>query len=190
MTFQVMLDTCVLYPPTLCDTLLRISEQGAFEPRWSEGVLVELERNLAPIPSVGEAGARRRIDAMTEAFPNAVVSSYDNLLGDMPGHPDDAHVMAASVVSRSQVIVTFNLSDFPAAELARWGVTVSPPDDFLLDQLELHPIETLTALRMQSLQSARPHLSPTQLLESFRRTGVPRFAAAVARDRSQGVHDD
>ncbi|GAB3587711.1 PIN domain-containing protein [Calidifontibacter terrae] len=190
MTFEVLLDTCVLYPPTLCDTLLRIAENGAFEPRWSADVLVELERNLSPLPSVGVKGAQARIRAMTDAFPNATVTAYEQLLDDMPGHPDDAHVMAAAVVSRSQVIVTANLKDFPAVELARWGLSVSHPDDFLLDQLDLHPHETLLALRNQSRESSRPAQSLPQLLDSLRRTGVPRFAAAVARIRSQGVHND
>lgn len=190
MTFEVLLDTCVLYPPTLCDTLLRIAENGAFEPRWSADVLVELERNLSPLPSVGIKGAQARIRAMTGAFPNATVNAYEQLLGDMPGHPTDAHVMAAAIVARCQVIVTANLKDFPEAALAQWGLTVSHPDAFLLDQLELHPRETLLALKNQSRDSSRPSLSLPQLLESLRRAGVPRFAAAVTRTRSQGVHDD
>lgn len=190
MTFEVLLDTCVLYPPTLCDTLLRIAENGAFEPRWSADVLVELERNLAAIPSVGPPGAQARVRAMTDAFPNATVTAYKELLDDMPGHPNDAHVMAGAIVSRCQVIVTANLKDFPEAALSQWGVSVSHPDAFLLDQLDLHPRETLLALRNQSREASRPSMSLPQLLESLRRTGVPRFAGAVARLRSQGVHDD
>ena len=156
MTFEILLDTCVLDPATLCDTLLRIAENGAFEPRWSAHVLVELTRNLVTIESVGREGAQARITAMTHAFPNATVTAYAQLLDDVPGHPDDAHVMAASIVSRCQVIVTANLKDFPEPDLGQWGLTVSHPDAFLLDQLELHPRETLLALQNQSRESSRP----------------------------------
>jgi hypothetical protein len=47
--FVVVLDTCVLAPMPLCDTLLRLAEDPAFYmPRWSAGILDELRRVLLP----------------------------------------------------------------------------------------------------------------------------------------------
>lgn len=46
MPFPAFLDTCVLYPAYLCDTLLRLAEASAYRPLWSADVLAELRRNL------------------------------------------------------------------------------------------------------------------------------------------------
>jgi hypothetical protein len=44
--FPALLDTCVLYPAYLCDTLLRLAEASAYRPFWSADVFAELRRNL------------------------------------------------------------------------------------------------------------------------------------------------
>jgi hypothetical protein len=44
--FPAFLDTCVLYPAYLADTLLRLAEASAYRPLWSADVLAELRRNV------------------------------------------------------------------------------------------------------------------------------------------------
>ena len=41
--------------------------------------------------------------------------------------------------SKADVLVTFNVKDFPDHALASFNVEVVHPDDFLLDQLDLFP---------------------------------------------------
>jgi len=181
MSFPVFLDTCVLYPATLNDTILRIAECGAFRPHWSPDVLAELRRNLVKIPTVSASRAEHRVEAMRLAFEDALVTGYEALTPVMTCHPKDAHVLAAAVVSDCQVIVTYNLKDFPPDSLAGHDVQVVHPDDFLLDQLDLYPRAVVAALAAQVAESARPALTPLALLDSLRRCGVPRFAAEVRR---------
>jgi hypothetical protein len=70
---RVVLDACVLYPPTLRDLLLTLAALDAFEPRWSPEILEELERNvLADHPDIDPRRFRSHtIAAMTAAFPDA-----------------------------------------------------------------------------------------------------------------------
>ncbi|MEN3122302.1 PIN domain-containing protein [Janibacter sp. LM] len=181
MTFPVFLDTCVLYPATLSDLLLRMAETGIYTPHWSQDVLTELERNLARVATAGGEGARRRVAAMSRAFPEASVIGYSSLVDGMTCDPKDRHVLAAAVQSGSQVIVTFNLKDFPPSSLTPYEIAAVSPDDFLLDQLDLYPTPTVRSLIAQSKDSRRPHLTPQKLLTALERCGVPRFAAEVRR---------
>ncbi|MEV6322653.1 PIN domain-containing protein [Nocardia sp. NPDC051787] len=43
---RVFLDTCVLYPAHLRDTVLRLAEANLIQPLWSAEILAELHRNL------------------------------------------------------------------------------------------------------------------------------------------------
>lgn len=181
MTFPVFLDTCVRYPATLCDTLLRIAERGVYRPPWSEGVLGELTRNLAKIPTVGDLGAIRRIDFMRGAFEDAMLTGYDELAPGLTCDRKDAHVLAAAIVSECQVIVTFNTKDFPPESVATHDLEVVHPDDFLLDQLDLYPSIVLNVLKSQSESSTRPSLTLPGLITSPGHGGLPKFAAELRR---------
>ena len=49
---------------------------------------------------------------------------------DLPD-PDDRHVVAAAIVANVDVIVTFNLRDFPRDKLKKYGIEAQHPDDFI-----------------------------------------------------------
>ena len=60
----VVLDTCVLAPMPLCDTLLRLAEDPAFYmPRWSAGAHAILSENVKHFP--GESLNPYKIDVLT-----------------------------------------------------------------------------------------------------------------------------
>jgi hypothetical protein len=86
MAFPAFLDTWVLYPAYLCDTLLRLAEAEAFRPLWSNDVMNELRRNLIKrdLPS---ALVDRRIGQMTRSFPDAMVTGYESLIDGMTNDP-------------------------------------------------------------------------------------------------------
>jgi predicted nucleic acid-binding protein len=118
-----LLDTCVLLKSYLCDTLLSIAEEGVYRPLWSDHVLAELRRNLVKAGAKQEA-VEHRLNQMTAYFPDARVTSYDELIGSMTNHPKDRHVLAAAVAGRADMLVTENLKDFPVPELLVVGVLV------------------------------------------------------------------
>ena len=55
---------------------------------------------------------------MAAYFPDARVTSYEELIGSMTNHPKDRHVLAAAVAGRADMLVTENLKDFPPAAVA------------------------------------------------------------------------
>lgn len=183
MAFPSFLDTCVLYPAYLCDTLLRLSDAEAFRPLWSAQVMDELRRNLVKRGIAPEA-VDRRIGQMIRSFPDAMVTGYESLVDGMTNDAKDRHVLAAAVRANAEVLVTFNLSDFPRSALDPYDITPVHPDDFLLDQLDLYPGLTTDVLRRQAASYRREPKSVPGLLVLLERTGLPRFASEARRHLS------
>lgn len=179
--FPAFLDTCALYSSTLRDTLLRIAEAGAFRPLWSANVLAELKSVLEREAHLDPAKASRLVYQMQQAFPTAEVVDYRGLVDAMTCHPKDRHVLAAAVAGGAQVVVTFNLKDFPALSIDPHDIGVVHPDAFLLDQLDLYPGRVGRALVGQLTAARRPPLTMSQLLGRLARAGAADFADEVRR---------
>ncbi|GAA3339805.1 hypothetical protein GCM10017714_16970 [Curtobacterium pusillum] len=99
MAFTVFFDACTIYGITLSDFLLRLADEGAFRPLWSEGVLEEVRRN-AVAAGISPTGIDRRLDVMRTYFPDALVTGHDDLVDALTCDPKDRHVLAAASARR------------------------------------------------------------------------------------------
>jgi hypothetical protein len=124
--------------------------------------------------------AKRIVGAMRSAFEEAEVDAaeIERLEPAMTNDPKDRHVLAAAVAASSELVVTFNLSDFPAEACEPLGVEAIHPDDFLLDLHDLSPDGVRAALTQQAAD-LNPRWSVDQLLSGLEAAGVHRFVAAV-----------
>ncbi len=118
---------------------------------------------------------------MASAFPEAMVTGHESMVDSMENDPKDRHVLAAAVHSDCEVVVTFNLQDFPASALAPHGLVAVHPDGFLLDQVDLYWPAVRQALRRQAASTARPHLTLLELIAQLERIRLTGFAAEVRR---------
>lgn len=180
MAFPAFLDTSTIFGAALNDLLLSLAERGLFRPLWSSGVFKELERNLVA-RGIDSDKVRYRIDAMRRTFPDAEVVGYDHLVEAMTSDPGDRHVLAAAVRANAEVLVTFNLRHFPEEALEPYDIEARHPDDFLLDQIDVHEQATLTVLRAVVTSYERPALTFADYLALMRRANVPKFADRVER---------
>ncbi|MFF4598145.1 PIN domain-containing protein [Amycolatopsis sp. NPDC001319] len=180
MAFPAFLDTCVLVPYNLADLLLTMPDfDSAYRPLWSSDVLIELERNLIKL-DVAPPKARRRIEAMTKHFDDALVTGYEYLIDGMTNDPKDRHVLAAAVKGGAQVIVTENIKDFPAAALDPYDIKAVTADEFLLNQLDLYPQATVAALMQTAEDRDDPPESVDTVLTYLNKL-VPNFVGEVFR---------
>lgn len=184
--FRVVLDACVLVPYQLADLLLRIADADLFEPLWSEEILAEVERALIRL-GVPVEKAQRRTRQMRTAFPNAVVTDYQDLIQVMQTDPKDRHVAAAAVRGAAALIATANVRDFPPEALQSYDIEVVHPDEFLQDQLDLSETVVIECLQAQRAAYTRPSFTSTEFYLSLANT-VPTFApiAAMAEQRQLG----
>lgn len=181
MAFPAFLDTCVLYPPYLLDTLLTQGDAEMFRPLWSTDVLGEFGGVLTREAGLPEAAVSYRITQMRAAFPDAEVTGYETLIDGMTNHEKDRHVLAAAVRGNVEVLVTFNLCDFPESALKPFDIKAVHPDEFLLNQLDLYPGFVVECLEQQVARYTHEPLTVRDLLPRLERCGVPTFAAEVRR---------
>lgn len=152
--YVVVLDACVLAPMPVCDTLLRLAEAGYFIPKWSAGIFEELESTLRKLGRT-EAQIRRRINAMSLVFEDAVVTGYEPLIPGMTNHKGDRHVLAAAVRCGATAIVTENLRHFPEAALKPFGIAAQGADEFLMHQYHMNSDAFIAILKEQAEGAAR-----------------------------------
>ncbi|MFC1706673.1 PIN domain-containing protein [Planctomycetota bacterium] len=172
---KVVLDTNVLFPFSLRDTLLRASAESYYQVCWSAQILDEARRNLVDSAAITKKQADRLMDAMTGAFPEAMVTGHEPLIPAMRNDEKDRHVAAAAVKAEAQLIVTNNLKDF--RDLPD-GIAARSPDDFLRGLFELDADGLVEILRNQAAALRKPPRTFEELLDGLARL-VPGFAAAV-----------
>ncbi|MCB8932673.1 MAG: PIN domain-containing protein [Fimbriimonadaceae bacterium] len=130
--FPVVLDACVLAEAAVSDLFLRLSEEPRLLlPRWSEPIWQETRRVFIDKLGWPEALADSRIQAATEVFPEAMVSGFEHIIPACTNHPDDRHVLAAAIHSKTETIATFNVKDFKPDALDPWGINATHPGDYL-----------------------------------------------------------
>ncbi len=177
--FSAMLDTSVIFPATLNDTLLSFAEYGLYRPLWSELILKELRESLVrAYPHLNPATLDSRVSFMRRGFPHAEIEGWEPLSDDIAMRlpdPRDAHVIAAAIQAGTRFIVTNNLKDFPSKILSATGITAVSADAFLVKLWRDDPVGGLAALSIQSSRMRNPPLSVQDILDRLA-SGLPEFS--------------
>ena len=148
--YVAVLDTCVLAPMPLADTLLRLGAEEFFTPRWSSDILNELGGVLEKFGYTA-AQIKYRLEQMENAFPEARVEGYTMLLDSMKNDPKDRHVLAAAIKCGANAIVTNNKKHFPRQYVVdELGLECISGDDFIRHQYHLNPDLFITVLKQQA----------------------------------------
>jgi predicted nucleic acid-binding protein len=179
---RVFIDTNVLFPFSVMDLMLALTEDGIHTVLWTDALLEEWERVIVRSGRRSVTSAAAVTAAVRKFFPDSEVpfDDYAGLIAGMPGDdPDDRVHSAAAVAGRATHLVTHNLADFPAARLAEFGVTVTDPDAYLCGLFgEFADEVTATVVRLAG-EKRRPPMNTADLLGHLERAGVGRFAALV-----------
>jgi hypothetical protein len=115
-----------------------------------------------------------------QAVPDCLVRDYEDLASSISlPDPNDAHVVAAAVRAGAQVIVTFNLDDFPTHRLTPYNLEANHPDDFVMHAIDLAPAAIATAVIEQAAALKHPPMSRAELLDTLRAQGLVRSVARL-----------
>jgi hypothetical protein len=117
--------------------------------------------------------AKNQIDRINSAFPDAMVSNYEELISTLTlNDRNDRHVLAAAIKSGANLIVTNNLRDFDSEYLMKFGLSALSADDFVTDTIDLNPDLATKAFTSMVANRTNPPLDEYQMLDILRNRGL------------------
>jgi hypothetical protein len=184
--FSALYDACVLYPAPIRDVLMRLALTDLYRARWTNLIHEEWIRSLlAKRPDLTRAQLERTRDLMNAHARDALITDFEDLIPSLTlPDPDDRHVLAAAIRGRVDVIVTYNLKDFPTKALAPYGVGVQHPDEFLTHLLDLAPGIVLAALQRLRQSLKNPPVAIENYLTILEQHELSSFVAKLREFQS------
>lgn len=181
--FTAVYDACVLYPAPLRDLLMHLALSDLFRAKWTDDIHDEWMRNLLKDrPDLNAEHLERTRQLMNEHVRDCLVTNYEDLIPALTlPDPNDRHVLAAAIRSGADVIVTYNLADFPLAALAKYGIETQHPDEFVMHLLDLAPNVVCGAVMRQRENLKNPRKTVDELLEAFERQSLPQTVGVLRR---------
>jgi PIN domain-containing protein len=162
-------DANVLYAAAARDLLIELAVAKAIALRWTEAVHDEWTAALAGTrPDLDPQRIERTRRLLIQTLPDALVTDYE------PGIPalqlpdvNDRHVLAAAIKGGCQLILTFNVADFPPSALAPHNLAAVHPDVFLSTLCTGDPGPVVAAAARIRARLVNPPLSPADYLSNL-----------------------
>lgn len=182
--FTVVFDANVFYPAPLRDLLLHLAATRLFRARWTAQIREEWIRNLlANRKDLSPERIQRTAHLIDLHIHDCLVEGYEHLIPCIGGMPDkdDRHVLAAAMKCGAELIVTFNLKDFPSSALEEYGVEAIHPDDFVADLIDLDTSACIQAVREMRASLKNPPKSQDELLATLLKQQLPQTVSRLEK---------
>jgi predicted nucleic acid-binding protein len=179
--FTALYDACVLYPAPIRDVLMRLALTDVYRARWTHMIHEEwinalLEKRL----DLERAQLERTRDLMNAHVRDALITGFEDLIPSLQlPDPEDRQVLAAAIRGRVDVIVTYNLKDFPEAVLTAYDLEVQHPDEFLTHVIDLAPGSVVEAIKGQRASLKNPPVATDDFLATLEQCELPTFVARL-----------
>jgi hypothetical protein len=112
--------------------------------------------------------------------PDALVEGYENLIDELElPDPNDRHVLAAAVTAGADLLVTWNLADFPPTATGGHRLSVVTPDDLVLRLVQADPEAVQTVVDEQASALRHPPMTTAELLDGLELVGLKASVAAL-----------
>ncbi len=177
--FTAVFDACVLYPAPLRDLLVELAITDQFRAKWSAMIHEEwITAALRERKDLKRSSLERTRALMDQHVEDSIVMDFEDLIPSLRlPDPKDRHVLAAAICGRADVIVTYNLKDFPAAVLSRFRIEAQHPDQFIGHLADLAPQVVCHAARTVRHRLKNPPKTVADYIACLRQQGLPQTAA-------------
>lgn len=179
--FTALLDANVLYPAPIRDMLLHLADMDLYRPKWTDKIHEERIGNLllkrTDLKKESLLSARA---AMNNAFPDANINQYESLMPNLSlPDKDDRHILAAAIKEKVDLIVTFNIKDFPAATIKEFDIEVQHPDIFVSSLIQLNGSKAKQAFLNQVRNLKNPPKTVEETLSTLSNAGLTNSASKL-----------
>lgn len=154
---------------------MQLALTDLYRAKWTNRIHEEWMRNLLKNrPDLQRSQLERVRDLMNAHVRDCLVADFESLEADLllPDW-DDRHVLAAAIKARAQVIVTFNLEDFPDQVLKALGLESQHPDRFIGHLIDRAPESVIGAAKICRLRLRNPPLDSARYLDCLERQHLP-----------------
>lgn len=179
--FTALFDACVLYPAPLRDLLMELALTDLFRAKWTNEIHDEWIRNLLKNrPDLTLERLQITREKMNLHIQDSLVKNYQSLIPSLTlSDQNDRHVLAAAICARADVIITFNLSDFPPEVLEIYGIEAQHPDEFISHLIDLAPPLVYKAIQEIQTRLKNPPRTIDELLKTYEDLGLIKTVAAL-----------
>lgn len=179
--FTALFDACVLYPAPLRDLLMELALTDLFRAKWTNEIHDEWIRNLLKNrPDLTLERLQITRDKMNLHIQDSLVENYQSLIPSLTlSDQNDRHVLAAAICARADVIITFNLSDFPPESVEIYGIEAQHPDEFISHLIDLASPLVYKAIQEIQTRLKNPPRTINELLKTYEDLGLIKTVAAL-----------
>ena len=176
--YTVVLDACVLFSRLQRDILLSLAHADLYTARWTQEIENEWAFSLIDKYPDAKDKIPLPVDQMRDAVADCLIFDYEPFIASLQ-LPDenDRHVLAAAIRGNADTIVSLNIKDFPVDILSKFDIEMQTPDQFVLNQIMLHPSRALTAIKKMRARWERPSMSASDMIDLFEKRQLPQTAA-------------
>ncbi|MEZ4631251.1 MAG: PIN domain-containing protein [Deinococcales bacterium] len=170
----VLLDACVLYPAPLRDLLMHLALVDSFQAKWTEAIHEEWIGNvLKNRPDLQRHQLERTKTLMNQHLRDCLVTGYEKHIPQLQ-LPDqqDRHVLAAAIHCHADILLTFNLKDFPDHLLKPYQIRTQHPDDFVSFLIARESTKVITAVQRLRAGLKNPTRTVQEILNTFKDQGL------------------
>jgi len=160
---------------------MQLAVLDLYRAHWTKDIHEEWIRNvLENRQDLTIEHLNRTRELMDTSVRDCLVEGYASLIPSLElPDPDDRHVLAAAIVAGADVIVTFNLKDFPDDNLRDYGIEAQHPDEFVGHLIDLAPSQVCAAVATVRARLQNPPKTATEYIDTIEQQQLPQTAAAL-----------
>lgn len=179
---RVFIDTSELFPFTIMDVLLTLSEDFLFTWVWTDELLDEWEHVIVREGVRTPESARSVTEAVRAHFGRYRITPElyrGRVADDLSPDPGDRLHAAACIYGDVDVLLTQNVKDFRTPAIAHAGVQVMTSDAFLCDLLTNRRHAVVESFTRAADAKKNPPTTTAELADMVAKARAPRFAKQI-----------